>query len=252
MFRTAFIAATLLLLALLNPIAIGSIAGNSVAASPLKTPISVTVTDTGFDITDTVWTKLVGIGTLGLALATFGLAWYTRSLSNETRASLKLSSEALEAEREARIGEEWRHQDGFMPHLALIVEDQAVVHKTMGGGAVKQVMGRELYVRNVGVGPALNTTVAQTNARDLFVDEIPLAIAAGDKLMIIRGSTGDERLVYCLTYEDVYGRQYSSDFDDAFVPGKKYAWHRPEQPTRPKNLAPSQTSASGISKLAQQ
>src|SRR5580698_5510767 len=145
---------------------------SAIAISPQ--PIAVTLSNKRLNVSDSIWTVVAGIGTIALALATFTPAAYTRSLANQTRFSLAINESALNLEREAR-------KDAFLPHLALIVGDQATIIKT-GGGTTRQCFGRELHLKNVGVGPALNVKYSfMPQNSGLYVAPLRTTYAVGEE-----------------------------------------------------------------------
>jgi hypothetical protein len=138
-----------------------------------------------------------------------------------------------------------------MPHIAIISRNQSVVHKLIGGGVSEQVMGREIHVHNIGVGPALNVTVTDTLLpTTLYFATLPTAIAVGEEVLAVRGTddsvqlklelgtddsvqlklelgTDDSvQLKLELSYEDVFHRKYMSTYDVDFNRDVKYTWLR--------------------------
>ena len=203
----------------------GAHVGETAVPHPSGSPLPVSLVGK-LATEDSAWSIAAALASAIVAIATLALAWYTFKLADETRAALKVSREALDSERKAKVDEERRHQDSLMPHVALVCKDLGTVQDTLGGGFVKQQFGTKLWARNVGVGPALNVTVThQTFSPGTGFLNIPAAIAAGEELWCASGA-GGENLEYTVTYEDVFGRRFRSHFHGKLVEGSSYTWER--------------------------
>lgn len=212
-----------------RPAHTAAVAKRSVSAAA-QNPLPVTITNRELRFADSDWTKAVAAGTVFLALATFALAWYTRNLASETRASLVTANNALEAEKQARRDEERRHHDTFMPHLSIMLADQAVEHDLIGGGTTKQVMGREMYIENIGLGPALEVSAEHypLASRDLYYATLPIAFAVNQKVRVVRGSPHSTEIGLTVEYRDVFRRRYRSVLRGDFNENVPYTWDRLE------------------------
>jgi hypothetical protein len=189
------------------------------------TPIPVVVSGK-LEVPDSLWVIVSGIGSIALALGTFCLAWYTFDLAKETRESLKLGRAALELDRRARADESIRHQNSFLPHVALVCRDQGPEHKMVGGSVVKQRFAVELFVKNVGVGPALNIEASHMSFKgELSYNAVPASLAINEEIWAARGS-GGETFEYSVTYEDVFGRRFTSKLHGALDEATRYQWDR--------------------------
>lgn len=201
---------------------------SSPSPSPSAAPIPVEIENRQLSFAESPWTIAVALATGVLAIATFAMAVYTKRLADQTRASLITANAALDAEMQARKDEERRHQDMFMPHLTLVPTDVGAEHMTVGGGVTKQVMGREIYIQNIGLGPALNVSVTYVPlvARSLYYTKLPIAFSAGQREMAVRGPAEDVDIEICVEYEDVFRRAYCSKLSGKFNPNTPYEWDR--------------------------
>jgi hypothetical protein len=200
---------------------------SSATPPPASTPVPIRIANTRLYIGDSIWTVIVGVGTLALAGATFVLALYTRALAKETKESLAVNRSALASEEATRRQENVRHQDSFMPHLALIASNRAVDMELAGGGLSRQIHARQLHVRNIGVGPALAATGRQkSTGSDCHFENIPTAFAIRESFLAVRGGTASQIIELELEYEDVFGRRFRSAFCGDFSLDIPYTWER--------------------------